>query len=86
MQGRPGVASTIIGARRMDQLDQNLAALDLTLTADQIARLDKLSKPTLSFPMQFLNVAGMFSQGGTTVNGETSTVWPLAPKTDAERY
>ena len=28
VQGRPGVASTIIGARRLDQLEQNLAALD----------------------------------------------------------
>src|SRR4051794_15111430 len=70
VQSRPGVASTIIGARRMDQLEQNLAALELRLTADQIARLDRLSKPTLGFPMQFLNVAGTFSQGGTTVNGE----------------
>ena len=86
VQGRPGVASTIIGARRLDQLDQNLAALALALTADQVVRLDKLSKPTLGFPMQFLNVASMFSQGGTTVNGEASTVWPLAPKSDAERY
>jgi diketogulonate reductase-like aldo/keto reductase len=86
VQGRRGVASTIIGARRMDQLDQNLAALDLELTAGQIARLDQLSKPALGFPMQFLNVASMFSQGGTTVNGEKSTVWPLAPKSDAERY
>ena len=48
---RPGVASTIIGARRLDKLDQNLAALALALTADQVARLDKLSKPTLGFPM-----------------------------------
>ena len=86
VQGRRGVASTIIGARRMDQLDQNLAALDLPLTVDQIARLDQLSKPALGFPMQFLNVASMFSQGGTTVNGEKSTVWPLAPKSDGERY
>jgi aryl-alcohol dehydrogenase-like predicted oxidoreductase len=86
VQRRPGVASTIIGARRLDQLEQNLAALDITLTPDQIARLDKLSKPALSFPMQFLNVAGTFSQGGTTVNGEAATLWPLAPKSDAERY
>jgi len=86
VQSRPGVASTIIGARRIDQLEQNLAALDITLTADQIARLDKLSKPVLPFPMQFMNVAGMFSQGGTTVNGEKSIVWPAAPKSDAERY
>ena len=86
VQRRPGVASTIIGARRLDQLEQNLAALDITLNADQITRLDKLSKPTLSFPMQFLNVASMFSHGGATVNGEKSTVWPLAPKDAAERY
>ena len=83
---RPGVASTIIGARRPDQLEQNLAALDINLNREQIARLDKLSKPTLSFPMQFLNVATTFSHGGATVNGETSTPWPLAPKTDRERY
>ena len=86
VQGRAGVASTIIGARRLDQLDQNLAALDLTLGAEQIARLDALSKPTLSFPMQFLNVVSMYSHSGATVNGETSVVWPLAPRTDQERY
>jgi aryl-alcohol dehydrogenase-like predicted oxidoreductase len=86
VQSRRGVASTIIGARRIDQLEQNLAALDLTLAPDQIARLDALSKPVLPFPMQFMNVASMSSQGGTTVNGEPSTVWPLAPRSDAERY
>ena len=86
VQGRPGVASTIIGARRMEQLEQNLAALDLHLSADQIARLDQLSKPALGFPMQFMNVASMYSHGGTTVNGEKGTLWPLAPKSDAERY
>jgi aryl-alcohol dehydrogenase-like predicted oxidoreductase len=86
VQERPGVASTIIGARRIDQLEQNLAALDIVLSSEQVARLDALSKPTLSFPMQFLNVATMFSHGGTTVNGEPSSVWPLAPKSDSERY
>ncbi len=86
VQGRPGVASTIIGARRIDQLEQNLAALDVGLTADQIARLDKLSKPTLGFPAAFMNIVNMYSHGGTTINGEKGTVWPLAPKSDAERY
>ena len=86
VQSRPGVASTIIGARRLDQLDQNLAALDLTLTPDEIASLDALSQPRLNFPAAFLRSAGMFAQGGATVNGEKSIVWPLAPKSDAERY
>jgi aryl-alcohol dehydrogenase-like predicted oxidoreductase len=86
VQGRPGVASTIIGARRLDQLEQNLAALNITLSPEQIARLDKLSKPTLGFPMPFLNVASTFAHSGATVNGEASTLWPLAPKSDSERY
>jgi len=86
VKGRPAVASTIIGARRLDQLDQNLAALDITLAGDHVARLDKLSKPTLGFPMPFMNAATMYSHSGSTVNGEPSTLWPLAPKSDAERY
>jgi len=86
VRSRPGVASTIIGARRLDQLEQNLAALDVTLAPEEVAALDKLSRPTLGFPMQFMNVATMFSHSGATVNGDKSMVWPLAPATDAERY
>jgi aryl-alcohol dehydrogenase-like predicted oxidoreductase len=86
VQGRPGVASTIIGTRRLDQLEQNLAALDVTLAAGEVASLDKLSQPTLNFPANFLKAAGMFMHAGATVNGEKSIVWPLSPKTDAERY
>ena len=86
VQSRPGVASTIIGARRLEQLDQNLEALDGRLTADEIGALDKLSAPTLNFPANFLKSAHMFMHAGATVNGEKSIVWPLLPKTDAERY
>src|SRR6476659_5012209 len=53
VQGRPGVASTIIGARRRDQLEQNLEALDLALRPDHVAALDGLSQPTLNFPAAF---------------------------------
>ena len=38
VQQRPGVASTIIGARRLDQLQQNLAALDHRLSAEEVDR------------------------------------------------
>ena len=86
VRSRPGVASTIIGARRLDQLEQNLAALDITLAPDEIASLDKLSQPALNFPAAFLKSAGMFLHAGATVNGEKSIVWPLAPRDDAERY
>jgi aryl-alcohol dehydrogenase-like predicted oxidoreductase len=50
VRSRPGVASTIIGARRPDQLHANLAALDLILTDAQIAKLNEVSKPVLNFP------------------------------------
>jgi aryl-alcohol dehydrogenase-like predicted oxidoreductase len=86
VQSRPGVASTIIGARRLDQLEQNLKALDVTLTREQIASLDRLSEPTLNFPSQFLKIANGFMHAGATVNGEASAAWPLVPKSDAERY
>jgi aryl-alcohol dehydrogenase-like predicted oxidoreductase len=85
VQGKPGVASTIIGARRLDQLEQNLAALDLELSAEEVASLDKLSRPVLNFPAAFLRSANMFMHAGTTVNGEPSAVWPLLGK-EEERY
>ena len=86
VQGRRAVASTIIGARRLDQLEQNLAALDVTLSREQVASLDALSEPTLNFPATFLKGANGFMHAGATVNGEPSVAWPLTPKNDAERY
>ena len=86
VQARPGVTSTIIGARTLGQLDDNLAALEVKLSAEQTKILDDLSKPRLNFPAGFLNFANTFMHGGTTVNGEPSQRWALAPQTDAERY
>jgi aryl-alcohol dehydrogenase-like predicted oxidoreductase len=86
VQSRAGVTSTIIGARRLDQLEQNLAALDLTLRENDVAALNKVSEPSLNFPAPFFRMIPLFAQGGTTVNGTASVAWPLMPKTDAERY
>jgi aryl-alcohol dehydrogenase-like predicted oxidoreductase len=86
VQARPGVASTIIGARSVAQLEDNLGALEVRLPAEARAALDEASKPTLAFPAEFVRGSGMFKRGGTTVNGETAPPWPLAPKTDAERH
>jgi aryl-alcohol dehydrogenase-like predicted oxidoreductase len=86
LQSRPGVTSTIIGARRLEQLEQNLAALDLALDPAHIASLDRVSEPTLNFPAAFLKMAASFMHGGATVNGEPSELAPFMPKSDAERY
>jgi aryl-alcohol dehydrogenase-like predicted oxidoreductase len=40
---RPGVTSTLIGAKSVEQLDDNLAAWDLDLPAEHRARLDEAS-------------------------------------------
>jgi len=77
VQARPGVASTIIGARRLDQLDANLAALDLRLTPDQVQALDAVSAPVLNFPAAFLGGAISFMHNGLTVNGVPSEALPL---------
>ncbi|MCC7137357.1 MAG: aldo/keto reductase [Planctomycetes bacterium] len=86
LAGRPGVTSLIVGARTLAQLEDNLGALSVRLTDAARARLDELSAPTLDFPAAFLKGAGSFGYGGTTVDGETFKVNPLAPRTDAERW
>lgn len=47
---RPGVDSVLIGASRPEQLEKNVAALDLELSPEQIMALDKASAPALAFP------------------------------------
>jgi aryl-alcohol dehydrogenase (NADP+) len=42
---RPSVTSTILGARTLEQLDTNLRAAELHLTADETAALDAASEP-----------------------------------------
>ncbi len=48
--GRPGVTSVIVGARTDEQLADNLAAADLSLSAEETARLEAVSRPPLIYP------------------------------------
>ncbi len=47
---KPFVTSVIIGAKRPDQLEDNLAAADLYLTAEEIAQLDEVSTLPAEYP------------------------------------
>ncbi len=47
---RPTVAGIVIGARDAAQLKDNLAAVAVRLTADQIARLDAASTVPVPYP------------------------------------
>ena len=69
VQAQPGVTSTIIGARRLAQLEDNVKALDVKLTAEELARLDALTKPTFGFPQNMQPMFPAIHNGGTTVNG-----------------
>lgn len=42
--GQPGIASTLIGVSSVKQFTENIAALDLTLSAEHLARLDTVSQ------------------------------------------
>ncbi len=44
------VTSVIIGARRLDQLDDNLGAVDVKLSEDDLRLLDEASRPTREYP------------------------------------
>ena len=47
---KPGVTSLIVGARTEEQLADNLAAVDWSLDAAEVERLDALSAPRLPYP------------------------------------
>ncbi|WP_028298547.1 aldo/keto reductase [Olivibacter sitiensis] len=87
VMARKGVTSTIVGARTVQQLEQNLEALFITLTDDEIASLDQLSAPILSFPIPFLQ-GGVWhlAQAGTRVNGLDSVVPDILPRNENEVY
>jgi len=55
---KPVVTSVIIGAKRLDQLQDNLAAAELRLTADEIKQLDDISALPPEYPGWMLPFQG----------------------------
>jgi aryl-alcohol dehydrogenase-like predicted oxidoreductase len=47
---RPTVSSVIVGARTDEQLADNLKAAELELSADELERLERVSRPDLIYP------------------------------------
>ena len=87
VQNRPGVSSTVIGARTMDHLEANLKALEIRLTPEQMAAMDTVSKPVLNFPAEFnANLSPNFEHAGATVNGVPSKLGGNVPTNEADRY
>ena len=47
---QPGVTCAIVGAKRMDQLADNLGAVDVTFTSEELSALAALSPPPALYP------------------------------------
>ena len=55
---QPAVASVIIGVRTMEQLEDNLGAADLTLSVEDLGRLNEASAIEPGYPYRFLKNYG----------------------------
>jgi aryl-alcohol dehydrogenase-like predicted oxidoreductase len=55
---KPVVTSVIIGAKRLDQLQDNLSAVELTLTQDELRQLDEVSALAPEYPGWMLPFQG----------------------------
>jgi diketogulonate reductase-like aldo/keto reductase len=65
---KPAVTSVIVGARTDEQLADNLAAAELTLSAADIERLDEVSAQPLPYPFwHHLNASDRLSQADLTL-------------------
>ncbi len=65
---RPGIASVLIGASRTDQLVQNIASLELTLTEDHLNRLEAATAMELASPYFIFQLPRQAFFGGQSVS------------------
>ncbi len=67
LQYRPVPVIPIIGARKLSQLEDNLASLELALSDDQVKALDEASQIEMGFPHDFFrrDMVRTFVYGGT---------------------
>jgi aryl-alcohol dehydrogenase-like predicted oxidoreductase len=60
---KPAVTTVIIGAKRLDQLEDNLGSVDVELSADEIQRLDGCSALAPEYPGWMLERQGEYRRG-----------------------
>ena len=86
LRAREGTVVPIIGARRLDHLETNLAGLDVTLGAAHLRMLDEISAPALNYPAPMHGAQqAMLQFAGATVDGAPATVYPPLLQSDV-RY
>ena len=86
LRAREGTVVPILGARRLDHLETNLAGLDVSLTPEHLLALDEVSAPALNYPAPMHgDLRATLQFAGTTVDGQTSGVYPPLLQSDV-RY
>ncbi|MDL4819473.1 aldo/keto reductase [Actinomadura opuntiae] len=70
---RSGAIHPIVGARTADQLRDNLAAADLTLPTETVARLEEATGFTLGFPNDFIAQTSPWVFGSALIDRPTTT-------------
>ncbi len=58
LKAQPAVASVIVGVRTQEQLTDNLGAVDVHLSEEDLTALDEISQPPLPYPYGFLKENG----------------------------
>ena len=86
LSAQPSVVSPILGARTLQHLDDNLAAMAVALDAGHLSRLAAASMPQLNFPAAFLAMADQVMHGGIHVNGHRPATSPFTPSLSTPRY
>jgi aryl-alcohol dehydrogenase-like predicted oxidoreductase len=69
VRSQPGVESTVIGARTMEQLEQNFESAKVSLSPIQESNLSAVSAPNLVFPHKVLAAIQSINHGSVTANG-----------------
>jgi aryl-alcohol dehydrogenase-like predicted oxidoreductase len=65
---QPGVTAPIIGARKTSHLDDNIEAVSVELSADDLSKLDEATKVPLGFPHDFFHEVDNMIRGGATLD------------------
>jgi hypothetical protein len=77
---QPGITSTILGASKLSQLDDNLSAIEFSIPAELRRRLDKVSALESAHPYVFFEpfIQGMI-HGGSSVSAWKPARIQVAP-------
>jgi aryl-alcohol dehydrogenase-like predicted oxidoreductase len=83
---QPGITSTILGASKLTQLEDNLSAIEFSIPLDLRKRLDEVGTPASIHPYMFFEpfIQGMI-HGGASVRGWSAARVQVAEPADSAR-